>query len=304
MRPTEFSTEEIVKAGLELQAAGRNITGFALRQKVGGGSAGRLRQVWAEYANSLSVTQAEPVAELPVEVAEQLGIVSATLIERLKTLAADLNDRAVKASERRVAEVVRAAGSQRSQAERELADASLTVDDLEKNLDAAAADRELLRTKLDESNAAIQKQAVEIAQLKERLEASERATKTAHEQHATDMATWQTTAKGHVAEIAQLRDQLAAANSAAKKAGEQHVAALGEVNAASQAQAVEIAKLRERLGAAEASVSTANEQLKAEATKASQAREEAARYAGQVDVLERQNADLTGKLQLSSNVKQ
>jgi predicted nuclease with TOPRIM domain len=60
---------------------------------------------------------------------------------------------------------------------------------------------------------------------------------------------------------------------------------------------VEIAKLRERLGAAEASVRTTNEQLKTESAKASQAREEAARYAGQVDVLERQNNELTAKLQ-------
>ena len=301
MRPTEFSTEEIVKAGLELQAAGRNITGFALRQKVGGGSAGRLRQVWSEYASSLSVTQAEPVAELPVEVAEQLGIVSATLIERLKTLAADLNDRAVKASERRVAEVVRSAGEQRAQAERELADASLTVDDLEKNLDAAAADREVLRTKLDESNAANQSQAIEIAQLKERLDASERATKSAHEQHAADMATWQTTAKGHVAEIAQLRDSLAAADVAAKKAGEQHAAALGELNAASQAQAVEIAKLRERLGAAENGARVAGEQFAVESEKTVKAREEAARYAGQVDALERQVKELMTKLGTAPN---
>ena len=221
MRPTEFSNEQIVRAGLELQAAGRNITGFALRQKVGGGSAGRLRQVWTEYANSISVSQAEPVAALPVEVAEQLGLVSAALIERLKTLAADLNDRAVKAAGLRVSEVVRAADEQKRQAERELADASLTVDELEANLDAATADRELLRTRLDESNAVLQKQAVEIAQLKERL------------------------------------------------------------------------------GAAETTLNTTNEQLKTEAAKASEAREEAARYAGQIDVLERQNTELTAKLQKS-----
>lgn len=219
MRPTEFSNEEIVKAGLELQAAGRSITGFALRKQVGGGSPSRLRQVWSEYANSQAMAQAEPVAELPMEVAEQLGILSTTLIERLKTLAADLNDRAVKASERRVSEVLRTAGEQRAQAERELADASLTVDDLEANLNAAAADRELLRTKLDESNTA------------------------------------------------------------------------------SQSQAIEIAKLRERLSAAEIALSKTKEQLKAEVEKASQAREEAARYAGHVDVLERHNAELTEKLQ-------
>ena len=36
MRPAEFTPEQIIEAGQELQAAGRNITGFALRQKVGG----------------------------------------------------------------------------------------------------------------------------------------------------------------------------------------------------------------------------------------------------------------------------
>jgi colicin import membrane protein len=33
MRPAEFTPEAIIQAGQELQTAGRNITGFALRQK-------------------------------------------------------------------------------------------------------------------------------------------------------------------------------------------------------------------------------------------------------------------------------
>ena len=48
MRPAEFTPEEIIQAGQELQAAGRNITGFALRQKVGGGNPSRLKEVWGE----------------------------------------------------------------------------------------------------------------------------------------------------------------------------------------------------------------------------------------------------------------
>lgn len=43
MRPAEFTPEQIIEAGQELQAAGRNITGFALRQKVGGGNPQGLR---------------------------------------------------------------------------------------------------------------------------------------------------------------------------------------------------------------------------------------------------------------------
>ena len=69
MRPAEFSPEEIVAAGEALVAAGRNVTGFALRQKVGGGNPNRLKQVWDEHLAAKNTTEAEPVAELPVEVA-------------------------------------------------------------------------------------------------------------------------------------------------------------------------------------------------------------------------------------------
>ena len=46
MRPAEFSPEEIVAAGEALVAAGRNVTGFALRQKVGGGNPNRLTKTF------------------------------------------------------------------------------------------------------------------------------------------------------------------------------------------------------------------------------------------------------------------
>ena len=46
---------------------------FTPRQKVGGGNPTRLRQVWDEHLASNSVAQAQPVAELPVEVAEEVA---------------------------------------------------------------------------------------------------------------------------------------------------------------------------------------------------------------------------------------
>lgn len=58
MRPVEFTTESIIEAGQSLQTAGRNITGFALRQKVGGGNPSRLKQVWDEHQSSQIATVA------------------------------------------------------------------------------------------------------------------------------------------------------------------------------------------------------------------------------------------------------
>jgi chromosome segregation ATPase len=171
MRPVEFSPESIITAGRDLQAAGRNITGFALRQKVGGGNPSRLKQVWDEHLASQSVTKAEPVAELPVEVAEEVALVTKELTQRLGALAVELNDKAVKAAERRVHEVVRSAGGQRTQAERELADAAATVDDLEAKLDEAAEQTETLQGKVASLQEINQAQAVELARVNAAVEA-------------------------------------------------------------------------------------------------------------------------------------
>lgn len=187
MRPVEFASEAVVQAGLDLQAVGRNITGFALRQKVGGGDPSRLRQVWEKHLESRSVMKAEPVADLPIEVAEEVAAVTKALTDRLSAFAVELNDKAVKTAERRVHEVVRSAGEQRAQAERELADASQTVDELEGKLDEAVTHGQSLEARLVELQALNQTQAVELAQLRERLVVTEQAAKVTGEQYAAEV---------------------------------------------------------------------------------------------------------------------
>ena len=150
MRPVEHAPEAIIEAGQELQAAGRNITGFALRQRVGGGNPSRLKQVWDDHLASQSVIRAEPVVELPVELAEEMAEVAKALTERLNVFAVRLNDKAVKAAEWRVRDVVRAAGEQREQAERELSDASQTVEALEAQFDQAVGGEAAVAAKLVE----------------------------------------------------------------------------------------------------------------------------------------------------------
>lgn len=178
MRPTEVTNEQIIDAGNQIISAGRSVTGFALRKIIKAGDANRLKKVWDEYLLSQSVSTSEPVAELPIEVAEEVALVSRALSEKISLLAIELNDKAVKASERRVAELVRTTGEQRLQAERELADASETVDDLERQLDEKESEIEKLHESLDISRSLTQTQAVEIAQLKERLVATEKTAKT------------------------------------------------------------------------------------------------------------------------------
>ncbi len=45
-RKSEFSDEDIIRAGTELSLAGHPVSGWALRTRLGGGNPGRLIEVW------------------------------------------------------------------------------------------------------------------------------------------------------------------------------------------------------------------------------------------------------------------
>ena len=303
MRPVEFSPESIINAGQDLQATGRNITGFALRQKVGGGNPSRLKQVWDEHLASQSVTKAEPVAELPVEVAEEVATVTKELTQRLGALAVELNDKAVKAAERRVHEVVRSAGEQRAQAERELADASQTVDDLEAMIDQATNQVTALEAKLADLQTGYQAQAVELAQVRERLAVTEQTAKVVAEQHAAELARMATTMEAerqrHLQESEQLRVDLVQQKNASLEVAterDQARAALAAVTA--KADAIEQARQEQRKAAELESTRSGDRLAKAEVDQekahqdASAAREDAANLRGQVEAMKAQVAEL------------
>ena len=241
MRPAEVTTEQIIEAGKFLAESGRNITGFALRQKIGGGNPTRLRQIWEEHQAGQAAVKVEPVAELPIEVAEEVTTVTAELTARLARLALELNDKAVKTAERRVAEVVRAAGEQREQAERELVDAGQAVEDLENNLEAAQVAGAELDKQLTVSKELAQQQAVELAQLRERLVANEVAAKRSTEAHAAELAVVQ-------ANVAELNGQLSQAQQKISVAAQDHAVVVSKLEAsdvaakrAAEAHAAELA---------------------------------------------------------------
>lgn len=325
MRPVEFSPELIISAGQDLQAKGRNITGFALRQKVGGGNPSRLKQVWDEHLAGQSVTKAEPVAELPVEVAEEVALVTKELTQRLAALAIELNDKAVKAADRRVHEVVRSAGEQREQAERELADASQTVEDLEAMVDEATVQVTGLEAKLADLQTSHQAQAVELAQVRERLAVTEQAAKVVAEQHAGELvrmtATMDAAEEQHAAELArmavnseadrqrhlqeaeQLRSELAEQKKITLVVATERDQVRANLAAAiAKADAIEQAR-QEQHKTAELEVQRAGERLaKAEAgqekahQEAGAAREEAANLRGQVEAMQAQQTVLFATL--------
>ena len=306
-RPTEFTDQSIIQAGLDLQKANRAITGFALRKIVGGGSASRLKQVWDEHLNSQAAAVVEPVAELPVEVAEVMVTVSKSLTDRIAALAVELNDKAVKAAERKVHEVVRGAGEQRAQAERELADATETVNDLEAKLDEAEINGVTLSSKLDSLQEAYQAQAVELAKMQERLTFSEQAAKTAHEQHAAELVRMSAAADAerarHQEETEKTREELGRVRQSESTVNAECVqlrAELLNIKTESGVLKVELATVQAK---AKADASQQSERLaKAEAdrnqasSEAGSAREAAAKLSGQVEAMQSQVRSLTEAL--------
>jgi chromosome segregation ATPase len=151
MRPPEIEDEKIIEAGKQLLEDSRRVTGFALRKTVGGGNPSRLVRVWEDYKRSREVVDSEPVQELPMEVEEALNEMTGSFLEQVRNLAQNLNSRAVKTAERRVADVMRSAKEQQENAEAELVDAAATVEDLEEQLGFVRAEGIKSRSELKKS---------------------------------------------------------------------------------------------------------------------------------------------------------
>ncbi|EMI9756518.1 DNA-binding protein [Salmonella enterica] len=286
MRPATFEAEQIIEAGLALQAEGKRITGFGLRNRTGGGSPARLKQVWDEYQATQTAPSTEPVAELPDEVADAVKGISATLAEQLAKLAAELNDKIIKAAERQVDDITRAAEKQQAETEQELADAAQTVDDLEQKLEAMTADFRKTQELLDNSREREQANLVELAQVRERLAATEdrlKASEAAAEQHRQQQA--------------ELQKRLDAAGNKLAEAATHHEAELRDIR---EQHARNEAAMQKRLD--EAGKEAVAEQKKQQTAldqalrEAAAARESKAELNGELKSLKEQNRELTALL--------
>lgn len=288
-RPADYAAADIITAGKRLQTAGRSVTAFALRREVGGGNANRLKQIWDEFQASQTTSRQDTAAELPIEVAEAVAAVSSALVDQIAALASELNTKAVRSAERRTAEVVRAAGEQRDQAERELIDAAETVDDIEAKLNTEIEVTAALRSTLTETREDNQQKAIEIAQLRERNATAERElSKT-------------------TGELDQLRKKLVAAEAAQKEASARSDAlstALQTAEARATERETRANNLNAELERLHTSLTTEKEARAAEQTRANDiadelktVREQAAHQAEQFAELRANNQSLQQTLE-------
>jgi len=131
-------------------------TDILTARSIGGGNSKRLKQVWDEYQASQTGGKAEPATELPLEVAETLRVYNKSSNDQALALAIEINDKAVKATERRIKEDSPSAYDQREQV-------------------------------LTDAQAVIQSQTMELAKLQNRIDLAEQTSKSLSEQYAAEL---------------------------------------------------------------------------------------------------------------------
>ncbi len=174
MRPVEYSSAQIIAAGQALQAAGKRVTSFALRQSLGGGNPRRLKAVWDEHLASQTQAPAQ-LPDLPPEIAEQVTAINARQAEQLNALAKQLSASALTLVEQRTAEAVRRMQQAREQMDAELEDATRALDESLAALNDAEAKAQRLQAELETAQQRLHEQ--ELAMAKQEGELSAMNTK-------------------------------------------------------------------------------------------------------------------------------
>lgn len=210
-RTAEFTDEQIVDAGKQLKQSGKRITGFGLRNLVGGGNPQRLLEVWEQHETEGTEEEPELVSELPIEVADHLQSVinsfTTTFSERFTNLAREMNYRAVSASERRVKELTQAAEDKRQQAQAEIADAEAAVGKSEDDRDQALAHAQKLQLDLDQAKDADRQKGFELTQLKKDHEGLIKSSQNASDQAVKTIEALEAKASTLNKDFEKLRDE-------------------------------------------------------------------------------------------------
>ncbi|WP_339666600.1 DNA-binding protein [uncultured Marinobacter sp.] len=133
MRPADHTDQEIIEAGKRLQDQDRKVTGYGLRNELGGGDQKRLLAVWKNFT-AQDVVESIPDTELPAELEESLNSASQTLLNHLRSMAVQIHQAATKVAERQVAEITRQYKELEEQTDAELKDAAIIIEKRESEI--------------------------------------------------------------------------------------------------------------------------------------------------------------------------
>lgn len=169
MRPSDFTDEQIIEAGKKLQDQDKKVTGYGLRNQLGGGDQKRLLSVWKNF-NAQDVAEAMPETDLPAELEESLNNASQTLLSHLRSIAVTIHQASTKVAERQVSEMTRQYKELEEQTEAELKDAEVIIKKLESETTDLKHNLAITEEKLQSAREEADKQERKAFQLEAKLQ--------------------------------------------------------------------------------------------------------------------------------------
>ncbi|MBF6615504.1 MAG: DNA-binding protein [Candidimonas sp.] len=172
MRPTEVSDEQIIQAGLQLEAQQSRVTGFALRRVIGAGTPARLVAVWNAYkqSNAPAPAPAEDAPPLPGDIEPALKVATDQIAANLRQLVITLHGHCQREARTKVVQVEQEADAKCALYLEELADASSQIEKAESLNDSLERQCQQTGSDLSAANERIAALTGELAKANERLE--------------------------------------------------------------------------------------------------------------------------------------
>jgi DNA repair exonuclease SbcCD ATPase subunit len=151
-RKAEFSDQQIIDAGKAIEAEGKPISTFAIRNRLNGGSSERIKTVWAEYtAQQETIIEEEiPDIELPTEIAEKLEKNQQIAKNQLEKLAIESFRVAQQVAEKRVKSTIDDYQSKIREYEESENQASIALESSDKKIDELESEIDLLQSRNEE----------------------------------------------------------------------------------------------------------------------------------------------------------
>lgn len=132
----KVSDIEIIEAGQKLAAINKNISGFSLRQALGGkGDFKRLMRVWTEYSESQACSYENSLPLTP-EVKSAIDDATLSLSQSLESIVTDIFNKVSSGAQEHIYAAINLAESRQKKADVEIFDAMNIIEELEGILSA------------------------------------------------------------------------------------------------------------------------------------------------------------------------
>lgn len=151
-RKAEFSDQQIINAGLAIEAEGKLISPFAIRNILQGGSSERIKLVWSKHLEEQETVTEEDTTEveLPIEIADKLEKNQLTAKSQLEKLAIESYKVAQQVAERRVKSTIDDYQSKILEYEESENQASLAIESSDNKIDELESEIDALQSRNEE----------------------------------------------------------------------------------------------------------------------------------------------------------